>query len=100
MPLGSDTVRIIWSYHSEDPALNSPLPYHGRLTRGARSVFLKGKPNNLKQKLSKIPNLKTWDILARNIMLPEDDHTHYWCQIFKAPDDVAEKKHHMIGVRI
>ena len=28
--------------------------------------------------------------------LPNDDHTHYWCQIYKAPQ--LEHKHHMIGV--
>ena len=40
---------------------------------------------------------KTWDLRGRNVRLPNDDHTHYYCQIFKAPS--LESKHHMIGVR-
>ncbi len=49
MRLGDDTVRLIWSYHPEDPPTGvtsddrAPLHYHGRLTRGARSVYLREK---------------------------------------------------------
>lgn len=98
MILGSDTVRLIWSYHPEDPISTTVLPYHGRLTRGVRSIYLQEQPNPMRERLSKLPNIKTWDITSKNVTLPDDDHTHYWCQIFKAPD-LRGLKHHMLGVR-
>ena len=33
--LGSDTVRVIWAYHTEDP-VNGRLVYHGHQQRGVR----------------------------------------------------------------
>ena len=45
------------------------------------------------------PGVKRWDLLAENLALPDDDHTHYWCKIFKAPEEVdGDVKHQMIGV--
>jgi len=61
-----------------------------------RSLFLREK-SRLGIPRDDLPFLKTWDLRAKNTRLPNDDHTHYWCQIFKAPD--LEHKHHMIGVR-
>ena len=43
------------------------------------------------------PRLQAWELLADGgLPLPNDDHTHYWCRIFKAPD-LNGRKHHMIG---
>lgn len=42
-------------------------------------------------------HVKVWDVINENLTLPNDDHTHYWCKIFEAPQ--LEEKHHMIGVR-
>ncbi len=92
--LDDSTVRLLWAHHPEDPYSTEVLPYHGRLTRGARSVHLKQLPQ-LRGDL-RDPDVKHWDLRADNLMLPTDDHTHYWCKIFKAPH--MDRKHHMIGV--
>ncbi len=45
-------------------------------------------------------DVKIWDLVKPHkppIALPNNDHTHYWCQIFKAPE--TEVKHHMIALR-
>ncbi len=97
--LGGDTVRLIWAFHEEDPPggltvspERTPLHYHGRLSRGTRSVYLKEKE---KPKVDVTKDVKVWELRADSLLLPEDDHTHYWCRIFKAPD--LDRKHHMIG---
>ena len=99
--LSGDTVRLIWAYNPSDPSSEenkvTQLSYHGPSRRGVRSVYLKEKPQpNIPD--TDLPYLKTWDLKARNTLLPNDDHTHYWCQIFKAPK--TSYKHHMIGVKL
>ena len=90
-PLGSDTTRLIWSYSETDPSSVDNLIYHGS-TRGVRSVYLQEMP----QESLPTEDLLTWD-LTSEVELPNDDHTHYWCRIFKAPQ--IEEKHHMIALR-
>ena len=70
----------------------SQLPYH-QSNRGVKSIYLRENP---KPKLNLGPNVKVWDIKSINLPIPNDDHTHYWCRIFKAPN--MDTKHHMIGV--
>ena len=77
------------------------LHYHGRERRGVRSVYLKEKPHpKIKTMLEREEGkVKTWELRAGRIGLPNDDHTHYWCRIFRAPRETEDKKHHMIAVR-
>lgn len=93
LPLGGDTVRVVWAYHPDDPQDNRII-YHGHTRRGVRSLFLK-EPPKLEIPVDDLQHLKHWDLRAQNTRLPNDDHTHYWCQIFKAP--TLDQKHHMIG---
>ena len=90
--LGSDTTRLIWSYSESDPESLENLIYHGSQRRGVRSVYLQEMPQE------KLPteDLLTWDLTSQ-VELPNDDHTHYWCRIFKAPP--IEEKHHMVALR-
>ena len=90
--LGTDTVRLIWAYHGEDPLDNTHLLYHSLTRRGQRSVYLAEPPLQSEP----LPPHKTWDLTANNLLLPEDDHTHYWCKIYRAPD--LDRKHHMIAI--
>jgi len=90
--LGTDTVRLIWAYHGEDPLDNTHLLYHSLTKRGQRSVYL-AEPQLTSDPL---PPHKNWDLTADNLLLPEDDHTHYWCKIYRAPD--LDRKHHMIAI--
>ena len=94
MVLGDDTIRVIWAYHPHKPKNKHHIPHHGHKQRGVRSLHLKEMPT---QKIKEDSSLKKWELRGRNVRLPNDDHTHYYCQIFKAPD--LDRKHHMIGVR-
>ncbi|XP_070554980.1 DBH-like monooxygenase protein 1 homolog [Ptychodera flava] len=38
----SDTLRLIYAYHADDPDTETGLPYHGAEQRGSRSVHLLG----------------------------------------------------------
>ncbi len=85
--LNGDTTRLIWSYSDSDF-----LTYHGPNSRGTRSVYLQELPQ-IHLKTSQDPDLKIWDLTSQ-VELPNDDHTHYWCRIFKAP--FIDRKHHMV----
>ncbi|XP_040570289.1 DBH-like monooxygenase protein 1 isoform X3 [Lepeophtheirus salmonis] len=93
--LGVDTVRLIWALGQEDPLGDSSgVPsYHTPSFRGVRSVYLKELPYK-KIHPTQENDVLSWDLVGRNLLLP-NDHTHYWCQIFKAPK--MNRKHHMIG---
>ena len=95
MVLGDDTVRVIFAYHPEKPKDKYHINYHGQKRKGVRSLHLKERPV-LKISDGEKASLKKWDLRGRNVRLPNDDNTHYYCQIFKAPS--LDKKHHMIGV--
>ena len=90
--LGSDTVRLVWAYSEEDP-VGGRLLYHSLTKRGARSIFLAEPP------LEPEPEheLLTWDLQADSLLLPAEDHTHYWCKIYRAPE--LSSKHHMVALR-
>ena len=109
-PLGSDTVRVIWAFHEEDP---KPLPllyladderlaefqqsrrlYHGS-NRGSRSVLLREKSAEIRSDFAS--DVKTWDLKADNHLLPGERHTLYYCQVFKAPEEAIDNKHHIVG---
>ena len=94
--LGGDTVRLIWAYSDDDPANENLVSYHGT-RRGTRSVFLFGHAT---QRFDDLNDAETmiWDMKANSFKIPEDKHTHYNCHLIKGPD-VADVKHHIIGVR-
>lgn len=96
MVLGDDTVRVIWAYHPDRPRSRMRMHGHGHKRKGTRSLHLKEEPT-LKFMAEERSTLKQWELRANNVRLPNDDHTHYYCQIFKAPK--LDKKHHMVGVR-
>ena len=90
--LGTDTVRLIWAYNDEDPRDSSHLLYHSLTQRGSRSIYLSEPP----PPQAPLPPHEVWEVRADNLLLPEDDHTHYWCKIYRAPD--LTTKHHMIAI--
>lgn len=94
--LSGDTMRVLWAYHPNDP-IGGKVSYHGHQNRGVRSLYLKEGPS-LRIPEEDLPYMKFWDLRAKNTRLPNDDHTHYWCQIYKAPE--LSHKHHMIGVSV
>ena len=94
MELNSDTTRLIWSYHPNDPWNANDLIYHGASSRGVRSVYLQELPQEHLELND--PDIKIWDLTSK-VDLPNNDHTHYWCRIFKAPK--LDRKHHMVALR-
>ena len=95
--LGPDTTRLIWAYHDEDPAEpDQLLMYHSVLRRGARSVHLAEPPAERAPLADSHQQLHMWDLQVDRLLLPSEDHTHYWCKIFRAPP--LDKKHHMIAL--
>ena len=94
LALGHDTARLIWAYSEEDPADGgSHLLYHSLTQRGQRSIYLSEPP----APSAPLPPHQVWDLKADNLLLPDTDHTHYWCKIYRAPDLVT--KHHMIALK-
>ena len=90
--LGTDTVRLIWAYNDDDPRDSSHLLYHSLTQRGSRSIYLSEPP----PQGAPLPPHEVWEVRADNLLLPEDDHTHYWCKIYRAPE--LTTKHHMIAI--
>ena len=88
--LDGDTIRLIYAYNDYDH-----LAYHGSQKRGVRSLYLK---EPLQESIEDLEHedLQHWD-LTSEVVLPNNDHTHYWCRIFKAPD--LDRKNHMIALR-
>ena len=93
MVLGDDTVRVIWAYNHKKPTSKRHIHHHGHKERGVRSLHLRELPKN---QIINDDTIKTWEMRGRNVRLPNDDHTHYFCQIFKAP--TLNTKHQMVGV--
>jgi len=92
MVLGTDTVRLVWAYGQADP-VDGRLLYHTLTQRGARSIYLAEPPL---PKPEEEKDLFNWDLTADNLVLPSEDHTHYWCKIYRAPE--LSKKHHMVAL--
>ncbi|XP_063244204.1 MOXD1 homolog 1-like [Bacillus rossius redtenbacheri] len=93
--LGEDTVRVIWALHGEDPVLQDGrllLQPHSPADRGARSLHLLAEPPRLEPRPA---GLARWEVLLRDVELPDNMDTLYWCKIFKAPQ--LQGKHHMVG---
>ncbi|XP_077980386.1 DBH-like monooxygenase protein 1 [Glandiceps talaboti] len=76
-----DTVRLIWAYHPDDPEDDKPLPWHGRESRGSRSVYLLDQPkvNNLGD------DVNTFEILQPNVKVPSHKDTTYMCLGYHLP---------------
>ncbi|KAK8380027.1 hypothetical protein O3P69_016584 [Scylla paramamosain] len=88
--LGDDTVRVIWAYSNSDPTSETELNYHDK--RGTKSLYLQSPQFELPP-LG--PDVKSVEFLSRNITIPSDMDTLYWCQLFKIPN--VTTKHHVIG---
>ena len=95
LALGRDTVRLIWAFSEDTDPLDSAsahLLYHSPAHRGGRSLHLAEPPADP----APLPPHSVWDLRADSLVLPGEDHTHYWCKIHRAPELAA--KHHMIAL--
>ncbi|XP_052093581.1 DBH-like monooxygenase protein 1 homolog [Mytilus californianus] len=85
------TVKVIYSYHPDDPASFSSLSWHGAERRGAKSLMLLSsvKANEY------VPpsDAEQFDMLHHNFHVPAKETT-YQCTVFKVPH--KPQKYHMI----
>ncbi|XP_070581118.1 DBH-like monooxygenase protein 1 homolog [Ptychodera flava] len=91
--ISRSTARLIWAYHSEDPADGQPLPWHGRANRGSRSLYLLQEPASYVPKLEDIREVKSFEILNNDVQIPHYQDTTYMCKGFQLPK--LDKKHHI-----
>ncbi|KAL3871747.1 hypothetical protein ACJMK2_039725 [Sinanodonta woodiana] len=90
------TIRLIYSYHSNDPASDDSIMYHGPERRGTKSLSLLSVSSlSLAGSTAVLDNIRTIDFLNGNFLLPSATTT-YHCRVFKMPD--IGGKHHMIKV--
>ncbi|EDW61204.1 MOXD1 homolog 1 [Drosophila virilis] len=92
IPLGHDTIKVLWSFGKIDP-IHGNLEGHGQ-NRGAKPLLLM---NPVFRKQNKTNNQLThqWDIVVNNVTLEPSMDTLYWCKIIRAP--ILHRKHHIIG---
>lgn len=84
-----DTMRMIYSYHPDDPIDDDHLQWHGATRRGAKSMLLLST-----SKQYKLPDdIQTKDLVHNNFHIPTK-RTTYHCKIFSLEDITT--KHHMV----
>ncbi|XP_066597310.1 MOXD1 homolog 1-like [Prorops nasuta] len=91
--LSGDTIRVLWAMHGTDPELNTAA-WHGE-KRGGRALRLKAPAPHPPP--TQIHQTRHWDIKLNQFTVLENMETVYWCKIFKAPTELLNKRHHMIG---
>lgn len=95
--LEDGTVRMIWAYHQQDPQDAANPPQHSYQTRGAKSIVLKGSSEI---EFVRTPDMKSWDVFRHDYEIPSYTDTTYLCEIIKAPQELLDKKHHVVAVCI
>ncbi|XP_078656304.1 DBH-like monooxygenase protein 1 homolog [Branchiostoma floridae x Branchiostoma belcheri] len=91
--INKDTMRVIWAWHDEDPEESSGAngPKYHSSNRGVRSTILITQPVSQ----TSLPDTTyTFDLTMRNVSVPGNWHTTYWCKLFKLP--TLSGKHHIV----
>uniref|UniRef100_A0A453Z062 DOMON domain-containing protein n=1 Tax=Anopheles gambiae TaxID=7165 RepID=A0A453Z062_ANOGA len=91
--IGSDTMKILWSYGDRDPVAGSLKGHSGN--RGARSIHFLGPMFRRPADALQRDDLRQWDVTVKNVSIDTSMDTLYWCKILKAP--TLREKHHIIG---
>ncbi|CAH3176907.1 unnamed protein product [Porites lobata] len=81
-------MKIVFAYHSEDPVSPTEVKYHE--FRGVKSILLLSSVDTRK---TNVTGWKTFNMTARNITIPGNKSTTYWCTLLKAPE--LKSKHHV-----
>ncbi|CAH1785358.1 unnamed protein product [Owenia fusiformis] len=93
-PIDDGTVKVIWSYHPDDPSSDTDLLYHGQNRRGSKSIQLithRGKSAPV------LPDdVESLQFCLTNVSVPSR-RTTYWCQGFLVP--TFEKKQHVVAFK-
>ncbi|VDI10952.1 Hypothetical predicted protein [Mytilus galloprovincialis] len=84
-----NTIKVIYSYHPDDPASFDTLPWHGANRQGAKSVMLLSAVKSNDYQLP--PDAEQFDILHNNFHVPANTDTTYQCKIFKVPEKPSKR---------
>ncbi|XP_069106063.1 DBH-like monooxygenase protein 1 homolog [Argopecten irradians] len=85
-----DTIRVIFSYHPDDPAHVTSLPWHGLARRGSRALLLLSATSA--SAITVPSDVQTFGFLKSNYHVPAAGTT-YHCSTYRLPD--LPTKHHM-----
>ena len=90
------TTHLIWAFNNDDPLddILSYGSYHGTENRGTKPLVLRGPAE---VPFVQTPDMKTWDLTRKDYTIPPFKTT-YQCEMFKVPQEMREKKHHMVAV--
>nr|ADP08787.1 dopamine beta hydroxylase [Azumapecten farreri] len=86
-----DTIRVIFSFHLDDPVDITSLPWHGVARRGSRALLLLSATSA--SAVTMPADLQSFGLLKKNYHVPSAGTT-YHCSTFRLPD--LNQKHHMI----
>lgn len=97
----NDTMRVIWSFHKDEPLGGSvgpgSLPKQGGwVSRGTQSLYLIQRADQV------LPGpeetTRTWELRNPAVKSPAPGETLYWCKVFRLP--ALPRKHHLIRVSV
>ncbi|KAF5282737.1 hypothetical protein FQR65_LT02734 [Abscondita terminalis] len=96
VPITNDTMRIVWSFHRNEPAggLVGPgsLPQHDISSRGSQSLYLVQRADQ--DAPGPEETTRTWELRNPAVQSPAPGDTLYWCRVFRFP--TLSRKHHLI----
>ncbi|XP_020297995.1 MOXD1 homolog 2 [Pseudomyrmex gracilis] len=97
LKITNDTMQVVWQYHVEEPVSAAGiLPDHGAV-RGSRPLYLvqrDAQPRRNSRNQESEPQLKSWDILNKQVRLPMGQDTLLWCRVLEMPS--INHKHHVV----
>lgn len=89
--IADNTARVVYSWHSNDPADADSAMYHTQTQRGAVSLNLLGGQRELPPDPS---DLQSFTVAVNNVNIPADDTT-YWCAATQLPLEVQEQERYI-----
>ncbi|KAM7434750.1 DBH-like monooxygenase protein 1 [Porites harrisoni] len=83
--------KVVFAYHSEDPVSTTDMKRHE--SRGTRTILLL---NSMDKRNINEDGWKKFTLTARNMTIPGNYSTAYWCTLLKGPE--LKSKHHITKV--
>ncbi|XP_033104846.1 DBH-like monooxygenase protein 1 [Anneissia japonica] len=92
--IGSDTIRVIWAYHPDDPE-DTEVVYHGPQRRGVRSIIFIGVLSAEVLQDAMTDDVLSMDLVNEHTLIPSGDTT-YWCTHYELT--MLPGPHHIIRI--
>lgn len=90
------TPRVLYAFGLSSPLAGRDISYHGSTNRGSKVVQLLTALKD-KQIITHEDKIKTFDFTV-NATIPSNLDTLYYCEMFKLPDEIISRKHHLLKV--